>query len=166
MTHAAYIALGSNQGDRELNMLRAVAEIGKLPGSKITALSSFYDTEPVGPEPQDDYLNAVLRLETPLSAIVLLAEMMRIECNVFKRVRTHHWGPRTMDLDILLYADRVIKTNDLTIPHPRFHERRFVLEPLVEIAPDVVHPLFGKTATELLTTVHDSSRVTKMEENC
>lgn len=157
-----FIALGSNLGDRELNLLRAVAEIGKIPGSRITALSGFYDTEAVGGPEQPDFLNAVLRLATHLPPHHLLAELQRIESGVFGRVRTVRWGARRIDLDILFYDDIMLSEDDLTIPHPRLHERGFVLQPLAEIAPDFVHPLLGKSVADLLREVDDTARVVKI----
>ena len=147
---AAFIALGSNLGDRELNLLRAIAELGKLPDSRITALSGFYDTEPVGWAKQDNFLNAVLKLETGIPPHELLKKLQRIETEIFHRTRDVRWGPRTMDLDILFYGDMILNGESLTIPHPRLHERRFVLEPLTEIAPKLIHPLLGITVTSLL----------------
>lgn len=158
----AYIALGSNLGDRELNLLRAVAEVGKLPDSKVTALSPFYETSPVGNVDQDPFYNAVLRLTTGLDAHSLLTHLLRIEDTVFKRVRTIHQGPRRMDLDLLLYGDRVIDGKDLVVPHPRLAERRFVLQPLCEIAPNLVHPLTGKTIQELLASLKSNETVNKL----
>lgn len=162
MEHTAYLGLGSNLGDRELNLLRAVAEIGRLPGSRITALSGFYDTEPVGDVPQDNFLNAVVRLETSLSPQELLAELHRIETEVFRRKRTIAQGPRTMDLDILLYDRTVLESEDLVIPHPRLHQRRFVLVPLSELAADYVHPVLGRGINEILRDLPEGERVTRI----
>ena len=160
MESNVFIALGSNQGDRELNLLRAVAEIGKLEQTRITALSGFYDTEPVGPVDQPNFLNGVLRVETALSPRHLLVELQRIETEVFRRVRDVQWGPRPMDLDILLYGDLILEEEGLVIPHPRLHERRFVLVPLAEIAPGQLHPRLGKRMDELLRSLPPGERVT------
>lgn len=162
MESEAYIALGSNLGDRELNLLRAVAEIGRLPESRVTALSSFYETSPVGTVKQGAFYNAVLRLSTRLDPRSLLARMLRIEDETFKRVRTIRQGPRRMDLDLLLYGGLAINEKDLVVPHPRLAERRFVLQPLCEIAPDLLHPLTGKSMRELLAALESDETVVKL----
>ena len=162
MESNVFIALGSNQGDRELALLRAVAEIGKLAQTRVTALSGFYDTDPVGPVAQPTFLNAVMRVETSLSPRQLLAELQRIETGVFRRVRDVPQGPRPIDLDILLYGDLTLEEEGLVIPHPRLHERRFVLVPLAEIAPGRLHPRLGKRMDELLRSLPSGERVTKI----
>lgn len=158
----AYIAIGSNLGDRELNLLLAVAEAGKLPDSRVTALSSFYETSPVGLIKQEHFYNAVLRLTTGLEAESLFANLVRIENDVFKRVRNVVDGPRRMDLDLLLYGEKIIREDHLVVPHPRMAERRFVLQPLFEIAPDLMHPLIGKTVRELLDSLKSDETAVKI----
>ena len=158
----AYIALGSNQGDREQNLLQAVAEIGKLPDSRVTGLSPFYETSPVGVTDQPAFCNAVLRLSTYLPPVELLLHLQMIENKVFKRSRSIRWGPRTIDLDLLLYANLVIASDDLTIPHPRMSERRFVLEPLCALAPELIHPVLGSTVAELLSALRSTESVVQI----
>ncbi len=162
METEAYIAIGSNLGNRELNLLQAIAEVGRLPESRVTALSSFYETSPVGTVAQDAFYNAVIRLSTRLDARSLLISMLKIEDDIFKRVRTIHQGPRRMDLDLLLYGDRIINEENLVVPHPRLAERRFVLQPLCEIAPDLLHPLIGKSVHELLDSLKSDETVVKL----
>jgi 2-amino-4-hydroxy-6-hydroxymethyldihydropteridine diphosphokinase len=159
-----FIALGSNMGDRELHLLRAVAEIGKIPGIRITALSGFYETSPVGGPPQPDFINAVTRCETCLTPKEVLAELQRIERDAFRRERTVRWGERRMDLDILFYGSLSLAEDDLIIPHPRLHERRFVLQPMAEIAPDFIHPLLKRSIADLLLSVAGDERVTRIQE--
>lgn len=158
----AYIALGSNIGDRELNLLRAVAEIGRLPESRVTALSSFYETSPVGNVKQDSFYNAVLKLSTGLPPRTLLKHLLRIETDSFKRTRTVENGPRRMDLDLLLYGTQIISEEDLVVPHPRMSERRFVLQPLCEIAPQLVPPQSGVTVAEQLAALQSNEIVVKI----
>lgn len=162
MEPCAYIGLGSNIGDRELKLLMAIAELGKLPQTKVTAVSPFYETEPVGGIPQDNFYNAVVRLNTALEPLELLEWLKRLETEVFHRVPSERWGARSMDLDILLYGDLVVASEVLTIPHQRLAERRFVLQPLADIAPDLVHPTLGKRIIELLTELTGTEKVVRI----
>ena len=149
-------------GDRELKLLAAVAELGRLPGTRVTALSQFYKTEPVGGVPQDDFYNAVARISTTLSPLELLDQLQRIERAVFHRVASGKWGPRSMDLDILLFGDLVLAHERLTIPHPRLAERRFALQPLADIASSLVHPTLGRSIAELLASLATTERVVRI----
>ena len=149
-------------GDRELNLLRAVAELGRLTDCKVTGLSSFYETSPVGTVDQPPFYNAVLRLQTSYTPRRLLVELLRLEKDVFGRTRTVPWGPRRIDLDLLLYGSETVSEDGLVVPHPRMAERRFVLQPLCDIAPDLLHPVLGKTAIELLNGLGSGESVTKI----
>jgi len=131
----AYLGLGGNLGDRAGLIDRAVAALRRAPGTKVAAVSSYYDNAAAGPGPQPNYLNAAAEIRTTLSPLDLLAECMRIEGEL-GRVRTVRWGPRTIDLDILFYGERKIEVPGLIVPHPLIRERPFVLVPLAEIAPN------------------------------
>ncbi len=150
MKHTAYIGLGSNVGHREKNITAALNALEATRDVKIVKASSLYETTPVGgPVEQGKYLNAVAKVSTTLPAERLLSLCVRIEESLGRK-RDVHWGPRTIDLDLLLFDDEIHSTAELTVPHPMMHERKFVLEPLVEIDPDVVHPAMDRTARDLL----------------
>lgn len=141
----AFIALGSNLNDPVTHMERAFGEIGKLPGTRLLARSSLYCSAPVGYPDQPDFINAVALIETALEPHALLEALLAIE-HQHGRVRDLRNGPRVLDLDVLLYDALVCHEHGLTLPHPRMHERAFVLEPLLEIAPDCVIPGMGAAA--------------------
>ena len=145
----ATIGLGSNLGDREANLRQALEHLAQTPETAVVRASSLYDTEPVGVEEQPHFLNAVAQLETQLSPQQLLWNLKLIERRL-GRVRSQRWGPRTLDLDLLLYEDLVLDEDDLQIPHPELAKRSFVLVPLVELDPLLVHPATGETMLALL----------------
>jgi 2-amino-4-hydroxy-6-hydroxymethyldihydropteridine diphosphokinase len=151
----AYVGLGSNLGDRAAYLLLGLSALSRLPKTHLLRLSPVYETDPVGP-PQPPYLNMVAELETELSPKGLLAEMLRIE-KALGRERRERWGPRTLDLDLLLYGDLVLEEEGLSVPHPRFHERAFVLVPLLDLLPEGRHPLLGQSFAELLASLDASS---------
>lgn len=147
--HTAYIALGSNMGDRENYLNQAVKALNAVRGCEVRQVSSFIETPPYGVTDQADFLNGCFELETLLTPRELLDELHRIEQEA-GRERIIHWGPRTLDLDIILYDDLVVEEKDLCIPHVEMQKRKFVLEPLCQIAPYKRHPVYGKTVREML----------------
>lgn len=147
--HSAYIALGSNLGRRERNISAALNALETTKEIEVARVSSLYETEPVGgPDDQPRFINAAAHLRTTLSPERLLAVCQQIESSLGRK-REVPWGPRSIDLDILIFADEIRSDPELMIPHPLLHERRFVLEPLAEIAPDLVHPTLDQTIRQL-----------------
>jgi 2-amino-4-hydroxy-6-hydroxymethyldihydropteridine diphosphokinase len=153
------IALGSNLGDSLTILKSAIATLNSTPEIAVKSHSSWYQTAPVGP-PQPDYINACAILEVKLQPEQLLLNLLEIEIK-FNRLRREKWGPRTLDLDLLLYDNLILETPTLTLPHPRMTDRAFVLVPLAEIAPDWVHPVTGNSIAQILPTA-DCSGVQKM----
>ncbi len=145
--HTAYVALGSNMGDKEGYLSRAVKELSGLHGCRVTKISSWVETEAYGVTDQPEFLNGCLELQTLLAPQELLEELHRIERDA-GRVRKVHWGPRTLDLDVIFYDDLVMQSEELCIPHVDMHNRRFVLVPMCEIAPYMRHPVYGWTMME------------------
>jgi 2-amino-4-hydroxy-6-hydroxymethyldihydropteridine diphosphokinase len=141
-----YLSLGSNVGDRAANLLIALEKLASL--GKVVKISSFYETEPVEFKAQPSFLNCVAKFETEKMPKQLLTSILKLEQKMGRR-RTQDKGPRLIDVDILLFGNSIVDTKDLTIPHPAMHERRFVLQPLVEIAPDFWHPVIKRTIREL-----------------
>ncbi len=154
MAHAA-IALGSNLNNPPAMLDLAAAQLARLPGSRLVACSARYWTDPVGAVAQDRFLNAAMLLETTLAPRVLLGELQAIEKLAGRpgRAQRVHWGPRPLDLDLVLYDEQILDEPELVIPHPRLHERWFVLRPLADVAPAMVHPVLKLSVSEMLARV-------------
>jgi 2-amino-4-hydroxy-6-hydroxymethyldihydropteridine diphosphokinase len=155
----AYVGLGSNLGDREALVFQAIAMLGALSQTNVVRRAGIYETEPVGRQDQPWFVNTVVQIETTLGPETLLTQTQEIETRL-GRQRQAHWGPREIDLDILLYGDRVMNTSQLTLPHPELHRRRFVLVPLCELAPDLIHPVLKRPLRELLSALPETKQVT------
>jgi len=162
MPHRVHIGIGSNLGDRRANTAEAIEKVSKLPGTRVVRASSLYESEPLG-NAKTWFVNSVIEVETDLGPDVLLKKLKAIEEAMGrKRVKGKRWGSRIIDLDILLFDEDVIDKRTLKIPHPEMHKRRFVLLPLAELAPQVVHPQLGRTVSTMLATVKDDKRVVLM----
>jgi len=161
MGHIAYIGIGSNIGDKVQQCEKAIAEILKIDHHKLLAKSPFFKTKPIGYAAQDWFVNGVVKIETDLDPPDLLHVLKAIESRL-GRTETFHWGPREIDLDILLFDSKEIQMEELQIPHPLFHERQFVLMPLAEIDRDLVHPVLKKTIGEILEDIKEDQGVEKL----
>jgi 2-amino-4-hydroxy-6-hydroxymethyldihydropteridine diphosphokinase len=162
MTSLVYLSLGSNVGDREIHLRDAIVRLQTQ--GRVASVSSFYETEPVEFTDQAWFLNCIVALETTESPEQLMEAVLCIEQEM-GRQRTQRKGPRIIDIDILLFADRTLNSAELTIPHPAMHERRFVLQPLAEITPEAVHPVLKKTIRELLDALPPGQLVRKHQRN-
>jgi 2-amino-4-hydroxy-6-hydroxymethyldihydropteridine diphosphokinase len=165
MSNLAYLSLGSNVGDREVQLRDALARMGAV--GQVVALSSFYETEPVEFTSQPWFLNCAILLETTQSPRQLMSAILDIEQEMGRR-RVQKQGPRSIDIDILIFVngdgeDIIVDSKELTIPHPAMRQRRFVLEPLAEIAPELLHPIFKKTMKELRDALPAGQLVRKMK---
>jgi 2-amino-4-hydroxy-6-hydroxymethyldihydropteridine diphosphokinase len=161
MGHIAYIGIGSNVGDKAHQCKRAISEISKIDRHKLLAESSLFKTKPVGYASQDWFVNGVIKIETEMEPLELFRILKTIELQL-GRTRTFRWGPRSIDLDILFFDDEEVRTEELQIPHPRLHERQFVLIPLVEIDRQLVHPTLKKTVGKLLEELKEDQGVEKL----
>ena len=160
----AFVGLGGNQGDSFRVLEQAQTALDELPHTVLVRRSHYYRTAPVGDSDQPDFLNAVVVVETGLAPLALLRAMQRIESQLGRtRERTRRWGPRTIDLDLLLFGHEVIREQDLTVPHPRMGERAFVLEPLAELAPDQEVPGLGRVSQ--LRRRLEASGVRRLQEH-
>ena len=163
--HLAYIGFGSNIGDRLAHIQNAIHALSETEGITLQKISSIYQTDPVGYETQAQFLNGVAAIQTDLPPLSLLRTLKDIEVSVGRQHRIR-WGPREIDLDILMYGDLCLQTEKLVIPHPEMHRRRFVLAPLAEIAPDLVHPVLKESVQTLLARLEDDKSVLKAECCC
>jgi 2-amino-4-hydroxy-6-hydroxymethyldihydropteridine diphosphokinase len=153
-----YLSIGSNSGNRYKNYRYGIDRLIRLVSSSLITESSLYETEPVGFKNQGWFLNAVIKIETMLEPLDLFGRLKVIEIASGRDFNQVRFGPRTLDLDIILYGDLIINSASLTIPHPRMHERRFVLKPLCDIDPSIVHPVLMKSALRLLKELGDSEQ--------
>jgi len=157
-----HLAMGSNLGDRRAHLERARAALGALPATRVTRMSPVYETAPVGPQEQGPFLNAAIEIDTELTPRLLLAHTQRIEqaAGRAEPAERQAWGPRELDLDLLLFADRVLSQPGLAVPHPHLHQRWFVLKPLAELIPDRVPPGYTDTIQQMLEALESEQQRT------
>lgn len=161
-THLATVGIGANLGDRRDTIARAIETLAEGRPDRLVSCSSLYETEPFGKTDQGWFLNCVVQVSTGLDPHAFLRWLLEIEARL-GRVREERWGPRTIDLDLLLFDEVACTDRELTLPHPGIPHRRFVLEPLVEVAPDLVVPGLGVTVETLLERLRDPSRVVRLQ---
>lgn len=160
--HIVFLSLGSNTGNRLYHLRKATEAIGEI--ACVMKISSVYETSPVGPIPQNHFLNAAMKIQTTLAPQDLMLHLMQIE-ESHGRKREIKWGPRNIDIDILFYDDRILNAAGLVIPHPHYADRKFVIEPLYEIAPQWRCPVRNKTIAEIRRSLTDGHTVQKIKDN-
>ena len=148
--HTAIVSVGSNMGDKLGNCRRAIAALGEIDSTRVLAVSRFYKTAPVDYLDQDWFVNAAVKIDTPLAPLELLEALHKIQRRAGRTHDLIRFGPRVIDLDIIFYDAAVIQTPELVVPHPRMHKRRFVLQPICDIDPAIVHPVIKKSVRTLL----------------
>jgi 2-amino-4-hydroxy-6-hydroxymethyldihydropteridine diphosphokinase len=158
VAHQVYIGVGSNVGNKKENFLEALSRVAKLPDTRIVKESSLYESEPIG-DAKEWYVNGAIEIETKFKPDMLLKKFKNIERAMGRKKVKKRWGSRIVDLDILLYDAAIVKKKNLRIPHPEMSSRKFVLLPLSEIAPQVIHPELGVTISELLINVKDDKKI-------
>lgn len=162
MPHRVFIGIGSNLGDRKANCREARDKLGDLPDTRVLAASSYYESEPHG-DAKTWFVNSVVEIETEFAPPEMLKQIKKIEDAMGrKRVKGKRWGSRVIDLDILFFNNEIVNKRNLRIPHPRLNERRFVLAPLAELAPQLIHPSLNQSVSELLATVKDNKKLQMM----
>ena len=161
MRHIAYIGIGSNVGNKLFQCQEALSEILRIDRHRLLAQSSFYRTQPLGYSAQDWFVNSVIKIETTLGARELLRSLKGIELRL-GRQETFRWGPRTIDLDLLFYDEEEFESEELQLPHPHLHKRQFVLAPLAEIDPFLIHPVLRKTIRDILDQMKEDQGVERL----
>ena len=158
MPHQVYIGIGSNLGKKKENYLEALTRIAKIPKTRIIKESSLYESEPLG-DSKEWFVNGVIEIETELKPELLLKKCKNIERAMGRKKVRKRWGARIIDLDILFYNSLILEKKSFKVPHPELHNRKFVLIPLSEIGPQVIHPVLGATISELVVTAKDDKKV-------